>query len=388
MLNRMKYPLCLMAAALLALLAAPVAQAQPMHSVFLSVPGHSEEALTWCGPAVAQMVMDGYPGGACPQLQADIWAEIAAHRVEASWDTDPAGLRGAMMSLCPPPGGGWSVFHKTDAATLMYSVAFYMTHNGYAVPVLMSTAGHNSFAAHQEHWVAVKGIVTDLDPTTNPSVTLQYVWLTDPGVDLGDPPLERYVSAAVWYAELQTVTKAGSAYAGQFVAVIEPPVISGVAKAPHFEAPPRRITREEALQLAPRLVRELNLEQVGPFRRLRGARPMEAMLVESKRGPYYLVSYAVEGRPAGVAILIDAAGQFLEAGAFAPKKLLTEREALDRASGALRGVVARGQAPKAALTSGVEPLSRYQPVWTIATPTRTVLVDQNGRVQVEAAPHR
>ncbi|MCP4661810.1 MAG: hypothetical protein GY856_40930, partial [bacterium] len=95
--------------------------AAALHSVFLAVPNHSEEALIWCGPAVGEMVMEGYPGGTgCDELQADVWTEILAHKdpTEAAWDTDPVGLAGAMMSLCPPTGS-WSVFHNTDATQIM-----------------------------------------------------------------------------------------------------------------------------------------------------------------------------------------------------------------------------------------------------------------------------
>ena len=60
------------AALLFGLCTAGSLQAQPLHSVILSVPLYGEEALTWCGPATAQMVMEGYPAGACSVLQEDI----------------------------------------------------------------------------------------------------------------------------------------------------------------------------------------------------------------------------------------------------------------------------------------------------------------------------
>src|SRR5450759_52992 len=68
-------------------------------SVFVTLTNHSEEALTWCGAATGQMVVGGYPASACAVVQADMWDSIQTHKVEASWDTDPGGLRDAMMAL-------------------------------------------------------------------------------------------------------------------------------------------------------------------------------------------------------------------------------------------------------------------------------------------------
>src|SRR5262245_25418270 len=86
------------------LLIAAVAVAQHTAVSALLPPGyHSEEALTWCGPAAGQMVIAGYPTSACTKVQADVDASIQAHKVESNWDTDPAGLRAALMEQCPLP---------------------------------------------------------------------------------------------------------------------------------------------------------------------------------------------------------------------------------------------------------------------------------------------
>jgi len=362
-------------------LAAPAAA---LHSVFAAVPGHSEEALTWCGPAVGEMVMEGYPSGACNETQADIWAEIVLNRVEGTWDTDPAGLRGAMMSMCPPPSGHWSIVSRTDAADLMYSVAYWMTRNGFPVAAVMSTTAHNTYAAHQEHWVVIKGIVTDADPTTTSAVTLDHVWITDPSpATFGDPPLERFLSGGAWYAELQPVTKAGSAYNGKYVAVIEPPERRGLAKADLPILRGEVLPWERVVELSRRWLDKLEiLRELKPFAELYRAEPKEPILVDPKFGGYYLVPFTVDGKTVRHAMLINAYdGSLLEVGAFAPVRYVGKKEALERAQKLLR--VRQPERIDARLTFAPEAgaASRYHPVWRVEIDDRAVAVRQDGAVR-------
>ena len=213
--------------AVTALMINTLAWAGPLHSVMLTVPDHPEEALNWCGPATGQMLMGGYPSGSCTVLQEDIWVAIQGHKVETMWDTDPKGLEGALNSLCAPTGS-WHVYSRNSPQELMFQVAYWMTKNSYPVALLKDTLSHNSYTSHKEHWIAVRGVITDVDPTTpgTTSVNLQYVWFNDPAVDLGSPSIERFVSGSTWYSEFLPVSKVGSSFHGKYVAVIEPPRIS------------------------------------------------------------------------------------------------------------------------------------------------------------------
>ncbi len=358
--------------------AAPVAA---LHSVFVAVPNHSEEALTWCGPAVAEMIMEAYPSGSCNETQADAWAEIVLHRTEINWDTDPAGLRGAMMSLCPPPGGGWSIFSRTDASDLMFRVAFWMTKNDYPVAAVQSTSAHNTYAAHEEHWVVIKGIITDQDPTTTSTVTLEHVWITDPSpVTFGDPPLERFMTGGAWYAEFQPVTKAGSTYNGKYVAIIEPPRVEGIARAklPLLEG--RVLPWRQVMELSQEwLERTEVLRQLEPFVDLYRMKPLRPILVDEDSGAYYLVPYSRDGETARHALRFNAYdGSFMEAGAFAPVRYLDKDEAVKRAVKLLR--MRRSERVEATLTSQPEAgaASRFHPVWKVELEDRWVAVRQDG----------
>ena len=353
-------------------------------SVFVTVTDHSEEALTWCGAATGQMVMTGYPAGACIKDQADVDASIQSHKVESNWDTDPAGLRDAMMELCPP-SGHWVVFAQPDAASLMHSVAYWMNTNHYPVAALLNTAAHNSYAPHQEHWVTIKGIVTDLDPRTNPTVTLQYVFFVDQPVALGDPPIDRFVSGATWYGEFAAVTKSPSAYQSKFVAVIEPPPSPGRAVAAgKLLVTGRVISRAEAVRFAREWVEKLKLREVETFREFAGSKPLEPLLVNAEEGGYYLVPFSADQKAASLAVIVNAYdGAFEEAGRFAPRTFLPERAALEHVRNLLK--LKRPLQPqeyKTALVSSPETGTRYQPEWRITTHNRVLTVGQHGEIHL------
>ncbi len=353
----------------------------------LSPPGyHSEEALTWCGAATGQMVIAGYPSGACTKDQADVDASIQLHKVESNWDTDPAGLRSAILEQCPlAPGHSWVVFHPTDAAALMWSAAHYMTTNQYPVAALLGTTQHNSYAPHKEHWVTITAITTDLDPTTNPTVTLKWVQFVDPSPDpFGGPPLVRFVSSAVWYAELTAVTKMPSTYTGQFVAIIEPPTPTGRAMpAGKLVLTGTVISKADASRFAVEAVRKFNLAEMQAFREIARARPLEPLLVNPRRGGYYLVPFSVDGKSASLAIIVNAYnGEFEEVGSFGSRSFLAETTALEdvRKALELREPI-RPEEVKTELVSSYEAGTLYAPEWSITVGKRVLHVGQKGGVR-------
>lgn len=363
------------------LAAATTLPAAAAHSVMLtSVPVRAEEATTWCGAATAQMVMEGYPTppGACVKEQFEIQAQIVDY--EGLWDADPAGLRDAMGTLCPP-SGHWVVFSRADQAALMHSVAFWMTRNNYPVAALLDTTSHHGDPTHLEHWVAIKGIITDLDPTTNPTVTLEYVWFNDPGLPLGDPAASKFVAASIWNTLFQAVARPGSAYDGKYVALIEPPPSTGRATAPREVLTGRLISARDALAAGERAIRDIGLTRIGPFEVLGRAKPLAPLLVDARQGGYYLIPYAVEGDRAEAALFVNAyTGGFQEVDAFAPTRFLTEAEARRTALRYLKAT--RPKSVETELVSSAEngTASRSRPLWKVQVDGRTVGVTQGGEV--------
>jgi hypothetical protein len=348
----------------------------------LSVTDYPEEALVWCGPATAQMIMDGYPSGKCFILQDDIWLAIQSYKVETMWDTDPVGLKEAMKNLCPP-AGTWVVYSKTDPQELMFSVAYWMTKNNYPVAGLLNTLPHNSYTAHTEHWVAIRGIIADKDPTTNSTIDLKFIWFNDPAVPLGDPSLERFVSGSIWYSEFQPVIKAGSSYAGKYVAIIEPPDIRGRAIAPIEVLKGRIIPPEQALRFAARWIDEYKLYENETYKILKKAKPLEPLLVNKNYGGYYIIPYSLDrdNRLANAAVIINAyKGNFQEVGVFKPIRYLSKKEAAGIALKHFQ--VKKPEKIEVELIYPVKErvVNRYFPLWNIKVNDKKIMINRQGKI--------
>lgn len=358
-------------------------------NVSLPVSPGSPEDTNACGPLTGQMVMAAYPSppsppGGCvnaqsPNFQNDVFQAIQANRAEPLlWDTDPNGLRTALATLCPPPGGSWAVVSSTDAASVMHSVAYYINKNRYPVAALLNTTGH-AFSTHGEHWVTIKGIGTDVEPTTHGVETLQYVWFVDPAVAVGQPAVERYVTAGTWFTLFEKVTKSGSSYENRFVAVIEPPLQSGRVKFTPEVLTGRVISERAALRAAERLARRLKLAKLSPYRELGRSLPLAPLLVDRERGGYYLVPFAADGKQARFAILVNAyTGGFQEIGAFTAQGFLAAGDAQRLAVEAVGGSAQSVQVE--AVSAPADGGSRYQPLWRVWVDGRVVDVDQRGEV--------
>lgn len=366
-----------------ALSAAPAAASDTV--LLTAVPAYNEEAKNWCGPATGQMVLDGYPAGACllPQGkdQSNVWAEIGIHRVESSWDTDPAGLRGALMTLCPPPGGSWSIVADASAQAVMFQVAYWMNTNSYPVAALLDTNAHYAeVPAHEEHWVMIRGIVTDVDPTAAPtsaSVNLEWVCLTDPvGVAFGGPPIQRCVDAATWYTEFQPVSKPG-AYRDQHVAVIEPPVRRGRAIGREAVLTGRPIGREAVLRIAHAFGGKNGCGE--PV--FGGGQWLDPFLVNARYGGYYLVPFVEPDGLVRQAALVNAYdGSVQETGVFTATRYLAEEEARAAAVRFLGAKQPRDVRAELVFSDEAGSPTRYHPSWRVSVDGRTVGVTQDGRV--------
>lgn len=359
-----------------------IVRAQPLHSIMLNVPNYPEEALIWCGPAVGQMIMNGYPSGKCFVLQEDIWAAIQSHKVETQWDTDPEGLKEALKKLCPPTRT-WVIDWNADSKRLMYWVAYYMTKFKYPVAALLNTLPNSSYPSHAEHWVVIKGIITDKNPVTNPTVDLKFVWIDDPVVPMGDPSIEILKAGSQWYNEFKAVTKTGSKYSGAYVAIIEPPSARGMTTAPVEILRGGLIPPEEALRFALRWIKEFRLDEMETYKMLKEARPLAPLLVNKDFGGYYIVPFAAGGetRQTQIALIINAyKGNLQEVGVFRPVTYMPKEEAISIALKYLK--LERAGRIEAELYFPTKEylVSRYFPLWKIIVDNKILHIDRQGKV--------
>ncbi len=379
-----RHSVCLFVLLLMAMSGLP---AWASHAIIVTAPARSEEALDWCGPATAQMIMEAYPSASCPKLQEDIVAAIQAGKVETMWDTDPGGLKAGMTALCPPLHGWQIVVPGTDPHSVMFTIARWMTLYKYATAAVLNTAPHNAYVAHAEHWIAITGLITDLDPTSGvSSVNLEWVWFTDPSpVNLGDPAIQSFVSGSTWYSLFQGVTKVGSMYAAQYVAVGEPQQVVGVAVAPPERITGRLILPEDALRAARKSTAELHFAEHPAYRVLERAKPRPPVLVNPAGGAYYLIYYALNEREVDAVVRVNAYdGKLQEVGVFKPTAPLSR----DAAVGLARKHLAVGASVRAeveAVVTDQSTVGRYFPTWRVTLGNKAVDVSGPARVRVNPA---
>ncbi len=372
---------------------------------------NSEEALIWCGPATAQMIIENDDKSGCPSsvLQEDLWTIIENNQVDSAWDTDPVGMEKALENSCT--GWSWMPIGVTDEASFMHNVAYYIYRYEYPAAVVLDTLPHSTYPSHAEHWVNVLGVVTDQNPTTVPPgtiVNLEYVLYVDPSPPVfGDPAVIDLVSGTTWFTKLESVDKPASGYHGQYVAVIEPPEIKGLVKAKRQADLGEIISSERAIETAmhslknlmaddraaemmerydlSRIMKAYGLPAGRPLENLERARPLEPMLVNRKRGAYYIVPLTVEGSKwqdhAQAAVAINAYdGSFQELGLFKPTQYANTERIIEVA-----GKLPQLRGEKIIDLDLVFPTTahathRLMPLWSVRTEKQQLLLDNQGNL--------
>ncbi|MGD9162380.1 MAG: hypothetical protein PVG39_28480 [Desulfobacteraceae bacterium] len=345
------------------------------------VPPHGEEALTWCGPATVQMIMEGYPAGGCTETQTTIWGTITANKVEAMWDTDPAALRAALLTC--PPSGTWAIHHNVNPDVIIHSAAYWMTRNSYPVAVLLGTSSHNTYPSHEEHWAAIQSIKTDLDPTANSTVNLLTVVIVDPAVPYTTTPSTTWISGSDWYSsEFQAVTKVGSSYLNEYIAIIEPPKFKGRALAPLEVLTGKLLPLKDVIRYLLRNLKEEGVYETDAFSIIKKLQPTEPLLVNKDFGGYYLVPFTKDGKdgPADAAALVNAyTGSLKQVKVFSkPIKFLSKTRAIDIA---LKYLKEKPDEARAELVyQRDQSQNKFSPLWQIVANKKTVGVDRTGKI--------
>lgn len=340
-----------------------------------SMPCYCQETSIWCGAAVTQMILEGYPGGLdFPHTQTDVWNTIQSYKDDTGvgWASDPDGIRETLMDLGAAPGVNWSIFAKTDKTELMYNVAYWMNRRNYPVAVLI-----NDWA----HWVAIVGIETDVDPLTNSTVNLQWIKIFDPWSTSGCPTASSggvisSMPGTTWYSTSNNYLDnpgnyPASKWNGNFIAVIEPPVQTGKAVVKDCmpilfgkPLPPKFIT-----DMAYRWMTVYNLCKDKTYQVFKKLKALTPVLVNQYHGGYYLVPFGYEnGNIVQGAMVLNAyTGAFEEIGAFQqPRAYLTEAEATRLARDYVScECEAQVTAAELIYTPFPQTPNRYTPVWRI-----------------------
>jgi len=372
-----------------------------------NVPLYGQESCIWCGAACGQMIMNGYPDPIhrilYPQVQ--VWNTIQANNstdpADQAWATDPQGLCETMILLNRPvPPGNWYVFTNPNRNEALFDILYWMNDNDYPVATLINEG---------EHWVVIVGYETDIEPVGGSNPVLQEITKYDPEPHNVGSVIT--MDAAVWYATdwVGPVRFAGT-WHGQYVAVIEPPVIKGAVEVKMVERIGKEIIPpEEAIKYAKKWIDELGLYKKPPYAILQrsGVSNLQPMLVREEIKPglekekevpyYYIVPFGFEYEIgacgiglARVCVIVNAyTGRFEEIGAFGePVRYLPEEEVID--------IIARSLGLKREEMKEFKPTLMFQPsdithirlypFWRIMVKDRILYVDQLGKVYKVITP--
>jgi len=371
----------------------------------LNVPLYGQDCFYYCGPACAQMMMMGYPSPANRILlnQDLIYQKTQQYKKDPSLSTDPDGLRDTVMDLNPPPAPGqYSIFSGTDQGIVMHDILFWMATREYPTAALVQEGAH---------WVVITGFETDNDPRSG-NATLNTIDINDPclcctkhrdrctGADVNgcDPNngVIRQLAGDSWFSnDWSAPNQYGSMWFNEYVAIVEPPKISGKVTTKEEIFVGKAIPPGKAKELALQHVKKRKLGEEKRFGFLKETSPREAFLVNEKHKGYYIVPFEVKkGRLSLGAVLLNAyTGEFQEIGAFsAPLEYLSKKAALQIAIRSVKEKPIKPPTAELVFEPSEQTRSRYCPIWKVFIPLQEITiiryVNQSGSTYTELKPPR
>ncbi len=300
----------------------------------LATPYHQQDTDYYCGAAVAQMILDSIGSGVLDQNT--LYASNHSHS-SGGWYTSPDGLNYTLNAFMPAPPifNSFFIVERGDtepegSANIVRTLYFFAVATG----TLVYNCGH---------WVAVRGVQTDVEPAPGSTYVIQGFNINNPwpptpsfyNPALAPPPphadpdacgsggdrgiANEYVTYSDWQNTYLTGCDAYGVGHSQFISVCDPrrPALGvlrviGVSRLRNRE---RLIPPHEAIEVAHRGIQEHGLAQQGEFvAAIRDAKPKEAHLVQRLDHPdefYYLVILR-RGETATAVVRVDALqGSFL-----------------------------------------------------------------------------
>jgi hypothetical protein len=362
-----------------------------------NVPLYGQQQCIWCGAAAGQMSRNGYPNAADRlfYVQSDVWNMIQARNStapgDANWATDAHGLTATLQDMSNPAGVHWVEFSDANRNTVLFDILFWMNVRGYPSPVLINQGGH---------WVVIVGWVTDIEPLSGSSPTLQSITVNDPEPhNVGT--LSTFTGAQWFGGPWNGAVIYSGTWLGKYVAVVEPPIEKGRVRVERVDRVGTRvISAQEAVERARGILLELDRnDQPGHAALLRRAEPLEPLLVREEAPgsrarnvpQYYIVPFGLPdelhergSRQVRGSVLVNAfTGSLEEITTFgAPIRYLSQDEALDVVASAFRGSPDRMKNAEASLMFAPGDIShiRAYPFWRVRVGRRTLYVDQLGKL--------
>jgi hypothetical protein len=267
---------------------------------------HAQDTSYYCGAAAAMMILHEIGVPYADLDQDDLYASNHSHNARSGWYTDPYGLCYTLNDRRPASFlPRYFVVHKRlSEAEGTRDVAYTLYHYKVSPAVLVY---------HCQHWNVVRGVQTDVDPTSGPYV-VEGFWLNNPVWDssvafhddsdtCGSGSSHGVANEFVTYAEWRTNRFNGCAYddaggASQWVSVCDPEPaeidLPRLRQSPYHSDGRRLISAKQTLELAANGLKDygiLESEFGASFREGRLGRPMLVHRLDRPNDYYYLTPW-------------------------------------------------------------------------------------------------
>lgn len=185
----------------------------------------------YCGAASAQMILNSAKIGVYVN-QHTLYSYIHSHNMCSGWATDPKGLQDVLNLYYP---AGWFRYYAfTTQESGVKKMAYTIKQFGVPPAALIYGCGH---------WVVVRGVMTNVEPTYSGSYTIYGFYVNDPWYGSSTLGENAYIDIATWNADYFTGCNWCGASGTRYITVVDPE-----------PPPPVRITYPEVKPIRPEVI--------------------------------------------------------------------------------------------------------------------------------------
>jgi len=286
----------------------------------INTPYYTQTTSYYCGAASAKMILNSEKLGIYVASQDTLYNYIHSHNNSCStnWASDPQGLSAVLNHYANThtPPAYFVVSALSNQEDGVKKQAY--TIDKYGVPP-------TSLIYNCAHWVVVRGVFTDVQPTTAATYTIYGFYVNDPwygSTSLGE---NKYIDISSWKDDYFTgCSWCGSPSGNKYISVVDPDPIPAVRlKYPKvLERKPRIISAKEAQEYAANAIKQFEsqkefhknfAEALKVMRESKISNPLLVQRSDRKKDAFYIVPLMKANLTSG-AIIIDAySGQLKEA---------------------------------------------------------------------------
>lgn len=276
----------------------------------IDTPYYTQDTSYYCGAASAQMILDSEEIGIYVD-QATLYSYIHSHNQCSGWATDPKGLRDVLNHY----SSYFIYYTPTSQENGVKKLAY--TIDKYGVPPSCLIYGC-------QHWVVVRGVFTDVQPTTASSYTIYGFFVNDPWYGSDTLGENKYIDIDTWKDDYFIGCSWCGASGTTFISVVDPDPLQVVRiEYPQIMArKPKIISESEARMHAEKYLRSFKSQEIfrkhfkEAFDHIETAivgSPLLVKRTDREKSAYYIIPLQRDEMTSGAMIIDAYSGQYKEA---------------------------------------------------------------------------